>query len=293
MQHQVWQNLPVFLQLARSGTLTGAAAELGLNHATISRRLDALEAQLGRQLFDRHPRGYAITLAGEALLKTASDMAATLSQGLQTLLPEQGLEGSLRINALEGIASVFLGPVLGRFALLQPRLRIELTVLQQHVAMARTEGDLNIALAAPDSAGFASAPLFDYTLSLYASAAYLDRQPCGGDMPDPRQHRTIGYISDLVMTRELDYFQQFFPGHEPGLQSSSLAMQLDWTRAGQGLCILPDYIARQYGDLTRIDQPLGPIQRRYHVFGRKDDWDSLRLKRLRDFLKAEGRQVVT
>lgn len=283
-----WQDLPYFLELARNGTLTGTARVMGVNHATVSRHLDALETALGTRLFQRHARGYTITPPGEALLKSVAAMDDALERGLAALPGQGAPSGPVRVNTLEGVGLYFIGPALGRYCQGQRQVRAEMVLLQQHLSMSRVEGELNISLAPPDSSRFSAEKLTDYTLGLYATAAYLNGAPPLNGAADLQHHTTIGYVEDLILTRELDYLDEFQPGLRPRLQSSSLIAQLDWTRAGLGVCVLPDYMARHHPDLRRIPGAGLTIHRAYWIFARNDVWSAPRLRALRRFLVDEA-----
>lgn len=281
-----WQDLPYFLELARNGTLTGTARAMGVNHATVSRHLDALETALGTRLFQRHARGYTITPPGEALLKSVTAMDEALERGLSSLPGQGAPSGLVRVSALEGLGLYFVGPALGRYCTAQRQVRAEMVLLQQHVSMSRAEAELNISLAPPDSTRFSAEKLTDYSLGLYATRTYLDRAPPLTGPGDLHRHATIGYVDDLILTQELDYLDEVQPGLRPRLQSSSLMAQLDWTRAGLGVCVLPDYIARTHPDLQRL--PGTDLCRSYWIFARSDIWSAPRLRFLRRFLIDEA-----
>src|ERR1051325_9614796 len=75
-----WDQVRVFLAVARAGQLAGAAARLGLDVSTVSRRIDRIEAELGVHLFDRTREGTVATAAAEAMLPAAEDMERGLAQ---------------------------------------------------------------------------------------------------------------------------------------------------------------------------------------------------------------------
>ena len=106
-----WDDLRIALAVARSGTVSGAAEALGVHHATVIRRIDGLEAQLGVKLFQRHPRGYALTEAGQAMLKVASDADERFAQ-LTAQIAGGGdrIEGELVVTSLPELADVVIGP---------------------------------------------------------------------------------------------------------------------------------------------------------------------------------------
>src|SRR5262245_33364252 len=104
-----WDHLRIFLAVARHGQLLATARRLGLNHATVARRLDALEAAIGAPLFDRSPSGAALTAAGERLLPVAERIEAEVLGTVENLRDEEGeVSGTVRIGAPDGLGNYFL-----------------------------------------------------------------------------------------------------------------------------------------------------------------------------------------
>ena len=110
-----WDNLRYFLELARAGTLVGAARRLAVDHTTVARRLQALEKQVGSRLFAREAGGHRLTEAGRALLPQVEAMeAAFLAVENATPGVRQGLHGLVRIGTTEGFGNLILAPQLAR-----------------------------------------------------------------------------------------------------------------------------------------------------------------------------------
>src|SRR5437899_5249234 len=122
-----WDQVRVFLAVARAGQLAGAAARLGLDISTVSRRIDRLESELGVHLFDRTRDGTIATAAAEAMLPAAEDMERGLALFAAAVdAIETVAEGSVRLTAPPGVADSFIAPLLARFHQRYPRVVVEL-----------------------------------------------------------------------------------------------------------------------------------------------------------------------
>ncbi|WP_207100983.1 LysR family transcriptional regulator [Paracoccus shandongensis] len=124
MNFDSWDDLRIALAVARHGTVSAAADTLGVHHATVIRRIDGLEAQLGVKLFQRHPRGYALTEAGQAMLKVAGEADERFAQ-LAARIAGGGdrIEGELVVTSLPELADVVM-PRLIRLMRQHPGLRL-------------------------------------------------------------------------------------------------------------------------------------------------------------------------
>lgn len=283
-----WNDLRFFLAVAQVGTLTGAARRLGTDHATVSRRITALETAIGAKLFERTPQGYLATLSGERLIAHAEAMEAEAIAATEGLgRPEAGITGTLRINTLEGFGTVFLAPRIGRFAERHPRLKLELVMIQQIVALSRREGDVAIALAPPKESRFVTTRLTDYRLGLYAAPAYLAAHPAIRTRGDLEGHAFVGYVDDLVFTRGLDYLDEVAPGLRARIQSSSLVTQRAITEDGQGLCVLPHFMARGRPGLVAVLPGAVDLVRSYWLVTHRDIAESARVRAVARFVEEE------
>ena len=122
-----WDALKSFLAVARTGRLTAAAQELGVDHSTLNRRINALEKALAAKLFDRRPNGYALTGQGARLMASAEAMESAAISALREVGNEaQTVGGTVRIGTPDGFGTLFLAPRLGRLADAHPNLAIQL-----------------------------------------------------------------------------------------------------------------------------------------------------------------------
>jgi len=283
-----WNDLRYFLSVAQSGTVSQAARRLGVDHATIIRRVEALEHAMGVKLFERTPRGYYLTANGERLLPSAEAIhEETRKIGREMLASHHGIGGIVRISTLEGFGNVFLAGRLPKFAAQYPNLHIELLTLQQIVALSRREADIAITLQPPDTGRFVHEKLTDYSLFVYGSRDYVAGRPPIRTREDLREHVFCGYIDDLVFVRGLDYLDEVAKGLRAKLQSSSLHAQTEAAIAGYGLCVLPAFIAARHPQLVPVLPDQVSLTRSYWLVTSSDVAPSPRVQAIRQFIRAE------
>jgi len=283
-----WDDLRYFLGVAKSGTVSQAARRLGVDHATVIRRVDALERAMGVKLFERSPRGYYLTQGGERLLPSAELIQQEARKvGREQISSSLGVGGVVRISSLEGFGNLFLSSRLPKFAAQYPNLSVELLTLQQIVALSRREADLAISLQPPENGRFFREKLTDYWLFVYGSREYLDANPTINSPDDLKDHVFCGYIDDLVFLRGLDYLDEVGKGVRARLQSSSLHAQTEAARAGFGLCVLPAFIGSRTPGLVPVLKDHIRLQRTYWMVASADVAPSPRVQAVRRFIRAE------
>lgn len=280
-----WNNLRAFLAVARTGRLTAAAARMGADHATVSRRIAALEHGLRARLFDRSPTGYALTAHGEKLMPTAEAMES-LAVAAQAEVGESDLAvtGAVRIGAPEGFGSYFLAPRMADLADRHPELEIQLVAIPGIVSLSKREADIAVTLSPPREGRLLTRKLTDYRLSLYGAPAYLDARPPIRTRADMGEHRFIGYIEDLLYAPELDYMQAPDVEIHVRLKSSNLIAQLQATLAGAGLCVLPDFIAATEPGLVKVLPDLVGLTRSLWLVTHQDLKALARIRTVTDFM---------
>lgn len=283
-----WDNLKAFLAVARTGRLTAAAARLGADHTTISRRIGALEAALRASLFNRAPTGYSLTIQGEQLLATAEAMES-LSFAAQQSVGETDLSisGAVRIGAPEGFGSYFLAPRLGELCDRHPELTLELVAITGGFSLSKREADIAIALSPPHEGRLTARKLSDYRLGLYASDAYLAGRRPIRDRDDLQDQRFIGYVEDLIHTEELDYLRRGETHVEARIKSSNLIAQLRAAIAGAGICVLPHFIARAKRSLVPVLPGVIELTRAFWLITHADLRNLARIRVTTDFIVEE------
>jgi DNA-binding transcriptional LysR family regulator len=248
-----WDNVRVFLAVARAGQFVAAAKRLRLDHATVSRRIAALEAALGAKLFDRRTTGAKLTSAGDRFLSAAEEMESAFlhAQG-EISGVDLELAGDVRIGAPDGFSTYYLAAVLRDFAERHPAVRLQLIPLPQLTPLARREVDVVVGLDKPEAGRFVARKLTDYTLGIYSSAAYLKRNGVPADAAALRRCRLIGYVEEHAFSTALDYVRELYDGAPTSFECANMVTQLEALRAGVGLGVAHDFIARRFKDLVRV-----------------------------------------
>lgn len=253
MNSMNWDHLQYFLALAKDGRLIVAGRSLGVNHTTVSRRIQALEREMGVQLFNRNNVGFELTEAGIQL----QDIAHKVEQQINGISKNIGSEnteisGAVRVGATEGFGTFIVGPILYELSKKFPRLSIDLLSLPRIVNLSRREADIAITLQRPTRGPYLVTKLRDYALKLYASNEYLASNPSIVSRSDLDKHSFISYVDDLLFSKELSYLDEICKPKKISFRSTSIQSQLQAARAGLGVAILPSFMVQDQDGLQEI-----------------------------------------
>ena len=258
-----WDDVRIFLAVARAGQFLGAAKRLELNHATVSRRIAALEEALRAKLFRRLTTGSELTPAGTRFLDIAERMEADMIAARSKLAGEgDAISGTVRIGAPDGFGVAFLAKHLGELTATYRELTIQLVPVPRSFSLSRREADIAITVERPTEGRLVAGKLVDYTLGLFASRAYAEIHGLPRSVAELSNHTLIGYVPDLIVSPPLDYDAEFSPDWHSTFAISSALGQAEAVRAGAGIGILHTFIARSMPELMPVDI-VAPIRRAY------------------------------
>ncbi|MHC8321078.1 LysR family transcriptional regulator [Pseudomonas sp. GB2N2] len=170
-----WDDARVFLAVCRESTLRGAARVLGVDQATVGRRIAALEKSLSATLFLRTSEGYALTAVGEAALKAVEKMehsALELQRQIQGL--DDRLTGIVRVSTTDSMAIDFVIPAIARLHALHPDVRVQLDASTQILSLSKREADIAVRNTRPDNPDLIARRIARWPVGLFASQQYLD-----------------------------------------------------------------------------------------------------------------------
>ncbi len=246
-----WDDVRLFLAVAREGSSRAAADALGVSHTTISRRVEQLEADLGTRLFDRDVTGYRSTAAGETLLaqaRRAEDALITAERHLQGRDTE--LSGEIRVTAPDVIAISLLMDDLAAFSREYPEIDLNIMLSYDVFNIARREADIAIRFigegrSPPEE--LVGRKLVTTASGYYASESYLkEHDPWDRDT----KARFIGWGDDERFPWWIK--ESPFP-HVPAYGNFNNAMlQIEAAKASLGLAALPCYLGDTAAGLRRI-----------------------------------------
>ena len=286
-----WDDLKVFLAVAREESLSGAGRILKMDPATVGRRGARLEADIGLPLFVKSPQGYALASGGERLLAHAEAAEQAMRAGIDAITGSDGrLSGQIRIGAPDGCANYLLPQVCTDIARDNPDLDIQIVALPRVVNLSRREADMAVTVSPPTAGQLLVQKITDYHLHLVGAERYLAQAPAIRGIDDLQGHQMIGYIPDMIFDAELDYLRELRL-QRLHLASNSVPVQLQMVARGAGLCVAHDFALPSHPGLVRLLQDQIHLRRAFYLVRHQGDQRSERLNRfaqaLSDGLRGE------
>lgn len=251
-----WDDTRVFLAIARTGTLSGAAARLGTGIATVSRQIERLEAALGLVLFSRHQSGYRMTDDGAALLERAElleQAAEALAEGSAS---QAGVAGRVRLATAETLANHVIIPALPSLVDQYPELTLEIVTDVQAVNLHRRDADLAVRMVKPERGHVTIRRIGTLGYGLYGAQSYTERY---GPRPQEAPFDNDQFITWCETYNHLpaaQWIETVLRGRAPVLATTTLSAQLSGVKAGIGVAVLPHFLGRQ-NDLVCLRGSLG------------------------------------
>lgn len=256
-----WDDVRVFLAVARYGSLRAAGRTLGLSQPTIGRRLALFEATFGGPtLFDRLPEGLRLNAAGEALMPAAQQLeSAALALERRRAAGSSALSGTVRVSVGEWAASFLAGALADPSANAIDGITLELVESRETANLARREADLAVRHHPPQSGD-----LYISKLGTFACAVY---RRLGSE-----SNAWVTYTEEQAHYPTARWVQERLrdTGGEVALRASGMPMQLAAIRAGAGQGVLPCFAADGDPLLERLTGPVPEIAAEYWVIVHRD-----------------------
>ncbi|WP_323006861.1 LysR family transcriptional regulator [Pseudorhodobacter sp.] len=279
-----WDDLRIFLAVTRAESLSGAGKTLRIDPATVGRRIARLESTLSARLFTKTPQGYALTEYGQRLIDPALAAEAAFARASDSLHEsDTGLTGQIRLGAPDGSANYLLPQVLTQISFDNPGLEIQLVALPRVFNLSKREADMAIAVSRPETGRLTVQKLTDYHLHLAASRDYLAQNPEITCRQDLQAHRIVGYISDMIFDKELDYLGEFGTS-APNISSNSVSVQTQLMRAGAGVGMVHDFVMPFAPELVHVLPETLALTRSFWLVRHADDAQIERLNKFADLL---------
>jgi DNA-binding transcriptional LysR family regulator len=265
-----WDDMRVFLAVARDGSLSAAARHLKVTQPTVGRRLTQLEETLSARLFDRLPDGFVLTAAGAELRPIAEEMenAAEALERRKPTLADQ-VSGTVRLSVFETPAQ-FLTEHLSEVREKLPEIEIELSMAHINANLSKREADLVVRACLPESPELIVRKLGTLSYAVYGSENYVENHPSA---------RGQGRYSACTWV-SFDDDHTYFPGHtwlRENLNNRPAAVRVnnglvlhDAVRKGAGLGVLPCFAGDADPSLVRLTPPLNGIESDMHIIVHPD-----------------------
>jgi DNA-binding transcriptional LysR family regulator len=285
MQRLNWDDLRLFLAVARHGRLIVAARALGINHTTVARRISQLEDAAGVRLIDRSPRGIAPTDAGHALVAYAERIEAEIFAANAALGgADAKVSGTVRVATPEAFGTYVVAPNVARLYAAHPDLRLELIPESQAVHLANRDIDVAVMLNRPPRGPAVARRLIGYRVGLYASRAYLDAAGPITEVAQLSDHPFAWYIDEMIDIPELRFLREVSEAARPTFRSTSIAAQQAAVVGGMGLGVLHRFAADRDDRLVRVLENEVEVRRSFWLAFHTDNQQLPRVRAVVDFL---------
>jgi len=289
-----WNDLRYVLAVARAGSALRGAELLGVNHTTVLRRLDALEAQLGVILFEKSRTGRTLTDAGRRAVETAERMAEE-AQALTSALAAQGraLAGSIRLTTSETLANRLVAPCLREFLDLHPAICVELVNSDERLDIARGEADVALrAGSRPEGAGIVARRMPDSDWTVYCSRNYAAERGMPGCRAEIPGHDIVGMEGQMASVPGWLWLTASAPDAQIRFRSNSLTGLVSYLKADLGLGALPIMIGDDEPELVRCLPPPPEISAEMWLIVREELKALPHVRTFTDFLANYVRATI-
>jgi DNA-binding transcriptional LysR family regulator len=249
-----WDNLQVFLTIARTGRVSAAARRLDVEHTTVSRRLEVLEKELGVPLFYRTTTGYLLTPHGKNVVASAETMErAAIAVAARAREGSGAIAGRVRLALAPEFASHWLAPELPTLRAKHPHIELQILVGTRERDLTRGEAELSIQSPRPRQQGLVAVRIAHTTAALYASKALIGSGRFWVNSVEAlRDFSLLVYTSPYQMLQQAKWFQAILSSATIGLETNSTHTLLAAARAGAGIAVLPRFVAREDDELIAV-----------------------------------------
>jgi DNA-binding transcriptional LysR family regulator len=278
-----WDDLRVFLEVARQGSVHAAAKRLHLDHSTVCRRVGKLESILSVKLLNRTRKGVTVRTDANDLLKHIENMDVH-ANALEDAVVRGSVGASqlVRVATMEGLASQYVARRMSVLAQFDASLKLELVSIPQSVDLSRKEADVFLSFFNPRAAGLTSKRIASVALHLYCSPLYLRRRGTPATLAELADHDFLGYIEELLAIDAVRWLDELVPHPRYVFHSNSILAQCNAAIGGLGIVMLPTFVAAGVAGLQRLF-PDASVQRDVWLSVRTEQGHLPRIKAVTKF----------
>jgi DNA-binding transcriptional LysR family regulator len=287
MQGLDWDDLRSFLAVSESGSVSGAAKFLNVNHSTVLRRLASLEKRLGARLFDRLPKGYKLTAQGEELRNRLQGLSEQIDGAQRSLSGRDlGLAGAVRITTTDTLIHGLLMPYLAEFRALNPAIQMEIVINNTFLNLTRREADVAVrpSNAVPENLVGRRAGCL--RTAIYASKKYVKEN---GAKKEWAAHVWVAPDEALSHLAQAKWMRDTIPTDRIMVRIDSLLGMVAAVRDGMGLGLLLCILANDEPDIVPLAEPIDELETDLWILTHPSLKGVARVKVLSDFLYARLR----
>jgi DNA-binding transcriptional LysR family regulator len=277
MQNVNWDDLRYSFAVVREGSVTAAARKLGVNHTTVSRRVSALEQELGATLFDRSTAGWLLTPFGESILGSVQQMdEEVLAIRRQAMADHQELSGRIRVTAVDVSFQSLLLPGLRAFIRKHPEITVDLIASDTSFNLAVHEADIAFRATNEPPPNVLGTRVGNFAVSVYATPELIERHQA-----DPA---SVGAMTMTGDSRIPPWLPRHFPSMAVRCTYNSLSVAFDLARGGIGFAMLPCGLGDMAPELRRVIPGFHEPGLDFWVLSHIDLRTTARIRIFRDFM---------
>lgn len=251
-----WDDLRYVLAVRRHGSLGRAAKALGLNKSTISRRIAAIEHELGVALLQRSPRGYEVTAQGEAAIAAAEQIERVVNELVGAVGDaDRTAKGTVRVTVPAWFAQHVIIPALAAFREAYPGLDVHLITTDEVLDLGRREVDIAIRNLRPTQRSLIVRKAGVVAFAMYAARKYLAARGAPSDREDLKRHQLIAYRDAVAYVDAYRWTNAL--SDRVAFRATDATSMLDAVVAGLGIGVLPCFLAQGAPDVVCL-QDVGP-----------------------------------
>jgi DNA-binding transcriptional LysR family regulator len=269
-----WDDIRYVVALYREGSISAVARQFRVDKTTVTRRLKAMEGQLGTTLFERQQGRWTATTSGQAVLAKALEIEEQIASLVRiSETTGEDVSGVVRVTALDFVAKDFLLPGLTNLLDRYPALRIELVTSDQSLSLARREADIALRFSRPQDGNLIIRRVANIPFSIYVSADHLPDERCW-----------VAYDHNLADLPESRWLSEHQPDATIRFRNNSLTCLLDAARLGLGKAILPVHMAAQHKDLQRWQETGVVVERDLWLVIHPESRNAPKIKAVSDWI---------
>ncbi|NUU38747.1 LysR family transcriptional regulator [Pseudomonas sp. C2B4] len=235
-----WEDLRFFIVFAQEQSLSAAARKLNVDHATVARRIGALESALNLKLVDRRPRSYVLTLDGERIAQSGQRMEAesfAVQRTAQT--GQESYAAEVTVSAPPAMACALIAPRIKLLREKYPLLSLQLIGSLGSASLSRREADIAVRLSRPKEPDLVVRKIATVSFALYGSRDYLANTA-------PQDRVFVAYDESLDQSPQQVWLKEQAGDRPILLRSNDLNIQAIFVQAGSGIAALPSFLAERY-----------------------------------------------
>ncbi|WP_322049423.1 LysR family transcriptional regulator [Paraburkholderia sp. J67] len=282
-----WTDFRYFLEVARTGKVSLAGERLGVEHSTVSRRINRLEESLGSVLFDRRRNGFSLTDAGKSLVPHAERMENAMLGALEANMNQSSaVYGTVRVGTPEAFGIHILAPGMAKLNAQHPDLHVELMAQPQFPSLVTREVEILVTLEPPQIGRYTVSRIADVDYFFYTSKAYLDTNGPIQELTDIVNHDFVDYVHDGSLSERYRILDELVSNPRRQFTSTSVLAQREAVAAGLGIALLTPYVAAARPELVNLFPDMPQITRTLWLAAPEDLFRTTRVRVVWDYIRA-------